>query len=150
VVPVTHEFRNGHFTFREHGKLFATPLLVTLVFIEVSDVIFAVDSIPAILAITHDPFIVYTSNIFAILGLRALFFALSGFMAMFHYLSYGLSAILVFIGTKMLLVDLVHIPIWASLLTIVVILLIAVFFSVRRERRLAALRLQAEPPEEEQ
>jgi tellurite resistance protein TerC len=103
LMPVTEAFADGKFFVKQDGRRFATPLLVVLVMIETTDVIFAVDSIPAVLAITRDPFIVYTSNVFAILGLRALYFALAGVMNMFHHLHYGLSAILVFVGTKMIL-----------------------------------------------
>jgi tellurite resistance protein TerC len=92
---------DGKFLVRSDG-LYATPLFLVLVFVEMTDVVFATDSIPAILAITRDPFIVYTSNVFAILGLRSLYFALAGMMELFHYLHYGLSAVLVFIGAKML------------------------------------------------
>lgn len=108
----------------------ATPLFITLVFIELTDLMFAVDSIPAILAITQDPFIVYTSNVFAILGLRSLYFALAGIMSLFHYLHYGLSAILVFVGSKMLLVDVFHIPVAVSLSVVVGILALSVFASM--------------------
>lgn len=103
VMPVTNEFDGEKFFTFENGKRVATPLFVALVMIEVSDIVFAVDSIPAILAITTDPFLVYTSNILAILGLRALYFALAGIMDMFHYLQYGLAIILGFVGIKMLL-----------------------------------------------
>lgn len=102
LIPVTTEFHGQKFLTRINGKLWATPLLVTLIFVEFTDIVFAVDSIPAIFAITSNPFIVFTSNVFAILGLRALFFAIAGLMQLFHYLSYGLAAILVFVGGKML------------------------------------------------
>lgn len=101
VVPVTPDYVGQNFFTRINGKLWATPLMVTLLFIEFTDIIFAVDSIPAIFAITSDPFIVFTSNVFAILGLRALFFCLAGLMKLFHYLSFGLAGILVFVGGKM-------------------------------------------------
>ncbi len=101
-IPVTPDYVHGRFFVRE-GGLFATPLLLVLLVVETTDVLFAADSIPAVLAITRDTFIVYTSNVFAILGLRSLYFALAGLMEAFHYLHYGLSAILVFIGVKMLL-----------------------------------------------
>jgi len=97
--------RDGKFLIRESGRIMGTPLLLTLVFIEFTDIIFAVDSVPAIFAITKEPFIVFTSNIFAILGLRALFFLLSGFMSKFHYLKYGLGFILCFVGLKMSWID---------------------------------------------
>ncbi|PLO63945.1 hypothetical protein CWN54_36135, partial [Klebsiella pneumoniae] len=100
---------------RKNGVLFATPLLLVLILVELSDVIFAVDSIPAIFAVTTDPFIVLTSNLFAILGLRAMYFLLAGVAERFSMLKYGLSVILVFIGVKMLIVDFYHIPVAISL-----------------------------------
>ncbi|MCU0316175.1 MAG: TerC family protein [Fimbriimonadaceae bacterium] len=101
IVPVTPDYVGQKFFTRIDGRLWATPLFICLVFIEFTDIIFALDSIPAIFAITREPFIVFTSNVFAILGLRALFFAVAGLMRMFHYLGYGLAAILVFVGGKM-------------------------------------------------
>jgi tellurite resistance protein TerC len=103
LIPVTETYEGGRFIVKLDGRRFATPLLVVLLMVETTDLIFAVDSIPAVLAITTDTFIVYTSNVFAILGLRALYFALAGVMGMFHHLHYGLSIILVFVGTKMIL-----------------------------------------------
>jgi tellurite resistance protein TerC len=103
LMPVTDDFEGGKFFVKRDGRRFATPLLVVLLMVETTDLIFAVDSIPAVLAITTDPFIVYTSNVFAILGLRAMYFALAGAMGMFHHLHYGLSVILVFVGAKMIL-----------------------------------------------
>ena len=108
VMPISTQNDEGRFFVRIQNKLHATPLFVVLLIVETTDVIFAVDSIPAILAITTDPFLVYTSNIFAILGLRALYFALAGLMQLFHFLHYGLAAILVFIGCKMLLGEMWH------------------------------------------
>ncbi|HEU4680068.1 MAG TPA: TerC family protein, partial [Terrimicrobiaceae bacterium] len=105
LVPVTSELHGQSFFVRENGRFMATPLCVVLVAIETTDLIFAVDSIPAVLAVTRDPFIVFTSNVFAILGLRAMYFALAGILKLFRFLHYGLSAILVFIGVKMLLSD---------------------------------------------
>lgn len=105
IMPVTSTYEEGAFFVRRAGRLMATPLFVVLIAIETTDVVFAVDSIPAILSITLDPFIVYTSNVFAILGLRALYFAIAGIMRIFYYLHYGLSAILVFVGIKMLIAD---------------------------------------------
>ena len=102
-VPVTSKLHGKRFFVREGGRLMATPLCVVLVAIETTDLIFAVDSIPAVLAVTRDPFVVFTSNVFAILGLRAMYFALAGILKLFRFLHYGLSAILVFIGVKMLL-----------------------------------------------
>ena len=104
TMPMTSEYRGAKFLVKEQGKLMATPLLAVLVCVEVTDVIFAVDSIPAIFAITTDTFIVYTSNVFAILGLRALYFAIAGILPYFHFLKYGLGVILIFVGVKMSLV----------------------------------------------
>lgn len=116
VIPVTPEFHDDHFFVKIGLQRFATPLMVTLVVIEVSDLIFAVDSIPAIFAVTQNAFIVYTSNIFAILGLRSLYFALAAIMDKFHHLKYGLALILTFIGLKMLLKDIFpEIPSWLTL-----------------------------------
>ncbi|UPL47957.1 TerC family protein [Hymenobacter sublimis] len=114
-LPITNRLHEGKFFVRQNGTLFATPLLVVLVMVETTDVVFAADSIPAILAISRDTFIVYTSNVFALLGLRALYFALEGLMRLFHYLHYGLSLILIFIGAKLLVADLAHIPMGVSL-----------------------------------
>lgn len=131
IVPITNEYHHEHFFTRIGGKLVGTPLVVVLVVIESTDIIFAVDSVPAILGITTDPFIVYTSNIFAILGLRALYFFLAAIMLKLHYLKYGLSFILGFIGIKMLLVDFIHIPIHISLGIICLTLIICVLASLR-------------------
>lgn len=114
-LRMTDKIENEHFFVRKNGLLFATPLLLVLILVELSDVIFAVDSIPAIFAVTTDPFIVLTSNLFAILGLRAMYFLLAGVAERFTMLKYGLSIILVFIGVKMLIVDFYHIPIAVSL-----------------------------------
>ena len=114
-LRMTDTIDNEHFFVRKNGLLFATPLLLVLILVELSDVIFAVDSIPAIFAVTTDPFIVLTSNLFAILGLRAMYFLLAGVAERFSMLKYGLSVILVFIGIKMLIVDFYHIPIAISL-----------------------------------
>ncbi|MNV30821.1 Inner membrane protein alx [compost metagenome] len=114
-LRMTDTIDNEHFFVRKNGILFATPLLLVLILVELSDVIFAVDSIPAIFAVTTDPFIVLTSNLFAILGLRAMYFLLAGVAERFSMLKYGLSIILVFIGIKMLIVDFYHIPIAISL-----------------------------------
>ncbi len=110
AFPVTTDFEGDRFWVRRSTGLLATPLMVVLVVVETTDLIFAVDSIPAVLAISHDPFIVYTSNVFAILGLRALYFAMHGVMNLFHLLHYGLSVILVFVGLKMILSHWVKIP----------------------------------------
>jgi tellurite resistance protein TerC len=130
IVRVTENYEGGGFFVRRSGQIFATPLFIVVLVVETTDVIFAVDSIPAILAITLDPFIVYTSNVFAILGLRALFFALAGIMRLFHYLPYGLSLILVFVGIKMLLVDIYKIPIGIALGTVAAVLAISVVASI--------------------
>ncbi|MFA7361107.1 MAG: TerC family protein [Candidatus Kapaibacterium sp.] len=134
-IPVTPEYHKDKFFIRK-GKLFATPLFIVLIVVETTDLIFAFDSIPAILAITHDPFIVFTSNAFAILGLRALYFALSGFMDKFHYLKMGLSIILVFIGIKMLISGVVHISTVLSLIVIIVVLAASIGASMVRNKRL--------------
>lgn len=138
VFPVTPTFHDDDFFVRLKGKLWATPLFVVVILIESTDLIFAVDSIPAILAITDDPFIVYTSNVFAILGLRSLFFALSGIEKYFHFLKYGLAAILVFVGVKMCLTDYYKIPIETSLMVIVSTLAVAIGVSMIFPRRIAA------------
>jgi tellurite resistance protein TerC len=122
VVPSIDGYRDGHFTVVEGGKRYATPLLLVLVAIEATDIVFAVDSIPAIFAVTADPFIVYTSNIFAILGLRALYFALAGVMEKFTYLKVGLALVLTFVGVKMLVAGFLEIPIVVSLGVIALLL----------------------------
>jgi tellurite resistance protein TerC len=114
-VPAVSHYESGKFTVVEAGKRYATPLLLVLVAIEATDIVFAVDSIPAIFAVTLDPFIVYTSNIFAILGLRSLYFALAGIMGKFSYLKVGLSLVLAFVGTKMLIAGIYKVPILLSL-----------------------------------
>lgn len=128
-TPVTNEYHGRHFFIRQAGKWVATPLMVVLVLVESSDIIFAVDSIPAIFAVSRDPFIVYTANVFAILGLRSLYFALAGVMNLFHHLHYGLSAILVFVGIKMLLSETYKIPVGVSLAVIGLILVLSVVAS---------------------
>ncbi len=130
IFPVTESYQSDNFFVRLNGKLWATPLFVVVILIETTDLIFAVDSIPAILAITDDPFIVYTSNVFAILGLRSLYFALSGIEKYFHYLKYGLATILIFVGSKMALMDYHKIPIEVSLIVIVSVLIISIVASV--------------------
>jgi tellurite resistance protein TerC len=131
LMPVTEKYEGGQFFVKRERCHFATPLLVVLVMVETTDLIFAVDSIPAVLAITRDPFIVYTSNIFAVLGLRALYFALAGAMNVFHYLHYGLSLILAFVGTKMILSAWnVGIPTSVALTVVVSILALSVIASL--------------------
>jgi tellurite resistance protein TerC len=126
---VTDEYHGDKFFTTIDKRKYATPMFIVLLVIETTDVIFAVDSIPAILAITSNPFIVYTSNVFAILGLRALYFALAGIMGLFHYLHYGLAVILVFVGGKMLIVDIYKIPVEISLMLVLGILVVSVILS---------------------
>jgi len=130
IMPVTKQYHGQHFFVRADGRLWATPLLLVLLVVETTDVIFAVDSIPAVFAITMDPFIVYTSNVFAILGLRALYFLLAGIMDMFRYLKVGLSFVLCFVGVKMTIVDLYKIPIEISLGVIAGILTVVMVASL--------------------
>lgn len=129
VIPVTDNYEGGKFFVRT-PELCATPLLLVLLVIETTDVIFAVDSIPAILAITLNAFIVYTSNVFAILGLRSMYFALAGMMKMFHYLHYGLAVVLMFVGSKMLISHYFHIPTQWALASVAGVLLVSVLASV--------------------
>ena len=137
VMPVSKNFDGEKFYTIENGKKIATPLLLVIVLVALTDVIFAVDSIPAIFAITTDPFIVLTSNIFAILGLRAMYFLLAAVAAKFHLLSYGLAVILVFIGTKMLLIDVYKIPVLVSLAVVVAVLAITMLWSVKTAPKIA-------------
>ncbi len=132
LMPVSAEYHGQSFFFRQGGKLVATPLFLVLALVETTDLIFAVDSIPAIFAVTTDPFIVYTSNVFAILGLRSLYFLLAGVMHKFHYLKMGLAAVLVFVGVKMTIVDLYKVPAAVSLGVIATLLAIAVVASLLR------------------
>jgi tellurite resistance protein TerC len=136
VMPVSQRFDGERFFTVENGKRIATPLLLVIALVGITDVIFAVDSIPAIFAITTDPFIVLTSNIFAILGLRAMYFLLQAVAAKFHLLSYGLAVILVFIGTKMMLIDVIKIPVLVSLAAVAGILALTMWLSVRTAPRI--------------
>ena len=129
-LRVTKEYHGARFFIRQAGQLFATPLFLVLMVIEISDVTFAVDSIPAIFGITRDPFIVYTSNVFAILGLRALYFLLSDLLRYLRYLGYGLALVLIFIGVKMVIEPWFHVSVPASLATVAGILLIATIVSL--------------------
>lgn len=143
VLPVTRELHGKHFFVREAGaggrlRWAATPLFVVLVLLETTDLVFAVDSIPAIFGVTRDPFLVYTSNVFAILGLRSVYFLLAGVMDRFHYLRYGLAAVLTFVGAKMLVEHFWRIPTLASLAVIVVALGASVAASLAFPRRTAA------------
>jgi tellurite resistance protein TerC len=131
-IPTTDEYVGQKLFVRRAGRLLATPLFAVLVVIETTDIIFAIDSIPAILAVTDDPFLVFTSNAFAILGLRALYFLLAGMMDRFAYLKLGLAAVLIFVGAKMLISDLYHVPIWASLTFIVATIGISIVVSLRK------------------
>jgi len=134
-VPVTEDYAGDRFFIKRGKQYFATPLFIVLLVIETTDVIFAVDSIPAILGITLDPFIVYTSNVFAILGLRALYFAVAGIIELFHHLHYGLSAVLVFVGIKMLLADIYKIPVSIALSVVAGILIVSVMASAFEKRK---------------
>ncbi len=135
LVPSTTEYDGQRLFTRRHGRLLATPLFAVLVLIESTDVVFAVDSIPAILAVSREPFIVFSSNAFAILGLRALYFVLAGMAGRFRYLNLGLGVILAFVGVKMILADWYHLPIWISLTVIAVILTVTIVASLRAEER---------------
>jgi TerC family integral membrane protein len=146
LAPVTDDYRDGKFFVKQGGRYFATPLFIALLAVETTDLIFAVDSIPAILAITLDPFIIYTSNVFAILGLRALYFALAGVMKLFHHLHYGLSAILVFVGAKMLLADFYKIPVGVALGAVAGILITSVIASMAFPRKEVDASGGSKPP----
>ena len=148
-IPITPNYEGAAFFVRHLGRLAATPLFLVLLMVETTDLVFAVDSIPAVLAITSDPFIVFSSNIFAVLGLRALFFSLAGVMDLFHYLHYGLSAILVFVGLKMVLADVYHLPTPVALGVVVGILVVCVVVSILRPKRAhPAAEAAADPPGE--
>lgn len=132
-IPVTNDYQGGKFIFRnpqENSRLYATPLLVVLLVIETTDLLFAVDSIPAVLAITLNAFIVYTSNVFAILGLRSMYFAVSGLMKVFRFLPYGLAVVLILVGLKMLAADYFRVPIAATLGVVAGVLLISIVASM--------------------
>ena len=132
VLPITDEYDGQRFFVRRGGRRWATPLLAVLVVIETTDLLFAVDSIPAIFAITRNTFLVFTSNAFAILGLRALYFLLAGFLGRLKYLNVGLAAALVFVGIKMLLTDVLHVPVWATLPAIALLIGVSVVVSLRQ------------------
>ena len=135
IIPISHHNEKDHFFVKKESKTYATPLFVALVVIEVMDVLFAVDSVPAILAITSDPFLVFSSNIFAILGLRSMYFFLANMLEKFSYLEYSLIAILSFVGIKMLLHSLIEIPEWFSLSFIALSLLTGVVVSLRMAKK---------------
>ena len=134
-LPVSPRHDDGKFFVREHGRLFVTPLFVALMAIEISDLVFAVDSIPAIFAVTNDPFIVFTSNIFAILGLRSLYFLSADLVRRFRYLDRGVAVVLLYVGVKMLIIDIFKIPSGVSLGIIAVILAIAVAMSLYAQKK---------------
>ncbi len=129
--PILSDYEGQHFFVRKNSRLYATPLFVVLLVVESTDVIFAIDSIPAIMAITTNPVIIYTSNVFALLGLRALYFALAGMIQLFHYLNYGLSILLIFVGAKMLISSVYKIPTWVALVVVVLTLGGSVVASIR-------------------
>ncbi len=134
VVPSIPEYDGQRLFVRRGHKLLATPLFAVLVLVETTDVLFAVDSIPAILAVSREPYLVLTSNAFAILGLRSLYFLLAGMADRFRFLNYGLAAILAFVGVKMLIAEIFHIPTWASLVIIALILVVTIVVSLRSDR----------------
>lgn len=148
AMPVSQHFDGEKFWTVQNGVKLATPLLLVVALVGFTDVIFAVDSIPAIYAITADPFIVLTSNIFAILGLRAMYFLLAAMAAKFHLLSYGLAVILVFIGTKMMLIDLVKIPVLASLGVVIGILAVTMVWSVKTAPKIGPSHTVGKPSRE--
>jgi tellurite resistance protein TerC len=148
-MPVTNHYEEGNFFLKRSGRSLATPLFIVLLVLESTDVIFAVDSIPAILAITLDPFIVYSSNVFAVLGLRALYFALAGIMRLCFSLHYGLSAILVFVGIKMVLAEIYKIPVGFALGIIAAILAISVIVCMVRPRREEMILVNLPGPEKD-
>lgn len=138
IIPVSTEINSEHFFIKQNLKTFATPLFVALIVIEVMDMIFALDSVPAILAITADPFLVFSSNIFAILGLRSMYFFLANMLEKFSYLEYSLIAILTFVGLKMLVHDYIEIPEWVSLPFIALSLLFGVLYSLYVDKKIKA------------
>jgi len=144
LFPITSEFDGPRFTTRREGRLLLTPLALVLVMVETTDLIFAIDSIPAIFGVTTNPFIVFTSNVFAILGLRALYFMLAGVMQMFIYLKFGLSLVLCFVGAKMLVSEIYKIPIAGSLLVIGAILLGSIIASWWTQRKSTPRKIRME------
>jgi tellurite resistance protein TerC len=134
LIPITPVYHGGSFIIRKAGRLLATPLLVALIIVETTDVVFALDSVPAVLSVTRDPFLVYSSNVFAMLGLRSLYFVLAGAVERFRYLRIGLAVILVFFGARLLLTDVITVPNHLSLAVIAAALAISVLASTRRAR----------------
>jgi tellurite resistance protein TerC len=147
-VRVTEGYEDGKFLVKRAGLYFVTPLLIVVLVVETTDVVFALDSIPAVLGITLNPFIVYTSNIFAILGLRSLYFALAGVMRLFYYLRYGLIAVLIFVGVKMLIAHFYKIPTEIALGVVAGVLLIAVIASIIWPRKQEIVPVPSELPDE--
>ncbi len=146
VLPFRTEYEGPRFVLRHEGSYFFTPLFLTLLVVEFTDLVFAIDSIPAVLAVSRDVFIVYTSNAFAILGLRALYFVVAGFMLLFAYLSYGLAAILLFVGLKMLIADIYHVPVTWSLAFIAATLAVSLLASLWKVPE-SALAVEVADPE---
>jgi tellurite resistance protein TerC len=144
VAPVTANYEGDRFLVRRAGQVLVTPLLLVLLVVETTDLVFALDSIPAIFAVSRDPFIVYTSNVFAILGLRSLYFVFANVMGKFYYLKFGLSVVLSFIGVKMVLADIFHIPIGLSLAVIAFVLATALIASIVRARHITAMSVKPE------
>lgn len=130
IFPLTEQYHGDKFFAKERGKWVGTPLFLVLAAVEASDVVFAMDSIPAVIAVSRDPFIVFTSNIFAILGLRAMYFLIAGVMNMFHYLHYGVSLILIYVGIKMLISEFYKIPVHITLLVMINVLFVSILISV--------------------
>jgi tellurite resistance protein TerC len=148
IIPSTPEYDGQKLFTRRTGALLATPLFVVLVLVETTDVVFAVDSVPAILAISREPFIVFASNAFAIMGLRALYFLLAGMAGKFRYLNVGLGVILGFVGVKMLIAEIYHVPTWLSLLVIALALTVSVLASLRADRGLEVTQESGKEKEE--
>ena len=146
VVPLTDELDGQKLFTRVNGKRFGTPLFAVLLLIEMTDVLFAVDSVPAVLAVSHEQFIVFASNAFAIMGLRALYFLLADMHARFSYLQQGLAVILAFVGVKMIINEWYHIPTWLSLLVIALVLLTSIGFSLRQTDDTDTISVPEEPP----
>jgi tellurite resistance protein TerC len=144
ILPVTHDYEQDRFLVRRAGHVLVTPLLLALLVVETTDVVFALDSIPAIFAVTQNPFLVYTSNVFAILGLRSLYFVFANAMGRYSYLKLGLAVVLSFVGVKMVLGDIFHIPTALSLAVIALVLAVAIVSSIIRARRLAARNVESE------
>jgi tellurite resistance protein TerC len=131
LIPITPQFHGSRFLVRQGGRLLATPLFVALIIVETTDIVFALDSVPAALAVTRDPFLIYTSNIFAMLGLRSLYFVLAGAVERFRYIRIGLAAILIFFGARLLLSDIIEFPNYVSLGVIAVALALSVIASIK-------------------